>query len=215
MPVSVKNRIALEAFHGLLGAEDRLAQRMILPEVLSEDFVDEVVRVVLVHLDLFENDAPFADDVLGIKYRAKHQVAEDIERNRQMLIQDLDVETDAFLGGKSVHIPTDGVDLAGDLLGGATLGAFEDHMLDEMGDAIPLGVLITGAGLEPHANGSRANVRHLLGDDGEAVGQHLTPDVARFLHHECFRSKSPTCEKPMKPLARRYYSDIGGEGVRK
>jgi hypothetical protein len=28
-------------------------------------------------------------------------------------------------------------------------------------------------------------VRHLLGDDGEAVGQHLLTDTAGFFSHEC------------------------------
>ena len=58
---------ALEALHGFLRAEDRLAQRMILPEVLGKDFVDEIVWIVFVHLDLFHDDAALAGYVGGIK----------------------------------------------------------------------------------------------------------------------------------------------------
>ena len=40
---------------------------MIFPEVLSKDFVDEVVGIVLVHLDLFQNDAALAQDVFIVE----------------------------------------------------------------------------------------------------------------------------------------------------
>ena len=50
-------------FHRVLGAENRLAQGMVLPEVLGENFVDQIVRAILIHLDFFENHAPFAANV--------------------------------------------------------------------------------------------------------------------------------------------------------
>ena len=100
-----------------------------------------------------------------------------------MFVEHLDVEADAFFGGEGVHVAADGIDLTGDLLGSAVLGAFEDHVLDEMRDAVRLRRLIAGTGLEPNADGSRADVLHLLGDYGEAVGQHLTTNIADFFYH--------------------------------
>ncbi len=44
-------------------------------------------------------------------------------------------QTDLF-AGEGVEIAADGVDLAGELLGGAGSGALEDHVLDEVGDAV-------------------------------------------------------------------------------
>jgi hypothetical protein len=41
-------------------------------------------------------------------------------------------------------------------------------------------VFVARTGFEPDADCDRANVRHLLGDDGEAVGQHLFTDTAGF-----------------------------------
>ena len=101
-----------------------------------------------------------------------------------MLVEHFNVEADAFLGGKGVHIAADGVDLAGDFFGRAVLGPFENHVLDEVGDAVPFGVFVAGTGLQPDADGGRANVLHLLGDDSQPVGQLLTTNIADFLGHE-------------------------------
>jgi len=37
--VEIENQGLLKAFHGFLGAQDRLSQRVIFPEILGEDFV--------------------------------------------------------------------------------------------------------------------------------------------------------------------------------
>ena len=59
-----------------------------------------------------------------------------------MLVEHLDVEADTFLGGEGVHVAANGVDLTRDFFSGAMLGPFKDHVLDEMGDAVGLGVFI-------------------------------------------------------------------------
>ncbi len=176
----------LEALHGFFGAQDRLAERMILPEILGKDFVDEIVGIIFVHLDLFDDHAAFADDVGGIEDGIQNQVAQNIERGGDMLVEHLDVEADAFLGGEGVHVAADGIDLARDFFRRAVLGPFEDHVLDEMGDAVPFGIFVARSGLQPNADGSRADVLHLLGNDGQAVGQFLTTNIADFLSHGNF-----------------------------
>ena len=147
-----------------------MPERMVFPEILGEDFVDQVVGIVLVHLDLFEDDAALAADVLGIEDRVQHQVAEHVHGDGQMLVQHLDVEADAFLGGEGIHVAADGIHLAGDLLRGAVLGALEHHVLDEVRDAVPLQVFVAGAGLDPYPDRGGANVLHLLGDEDQPVG---------------------------------------------
>ena len=47
--------IAAEAVDGVGSAEDRTAEGVIRPERRNEDFVYEIVRRVLHHLDLFQN----------------------------------------------------------------------------------------------------------------------------------------------------------------
>jgi hypothetical protein len=63
-------------------------------------------------------------------------------------------------------------------------GAFEDHVLDEVRDAVRLRGLVARTGLKPNADRGRADVLHLLGDHGEAVRQHLAANIANFFYHD-------------------------------
>ena len=86
-----------------------------------------------------------------------------------MRVEDFGVETDLFLGGESVEHATDGIHFAGDVFGRAALGAFEDHVLEEVGDAIFGGGFAAGAVADPDADGNGTDVLHGLSDDDEAV----------------------------------------------
>src|SRR5580700_9498405 len=55
--VSFDHRCPFEALYSFFRAQDRLAQRMILPKVLSKDFVDQIIGIILVHFDLFHDHA--------------------------------------------------------------------------------------------------------------------------------------------------------------
>ncbi len=134
--VVVEDGLLREAGDGLDGAEDGPAEGVILPEVLGEGLVDEVVGVVLVHLDLFEDDALFAFEVGLGELGVQDEVGEDVEGGRHVLVEHLDVEADGLLAGEGVEVAADGVDLAGDVLRGAGGGALEDHVLDEVGEAV-------------------------------------------------------------------------------
>ncbi len=159
---------------GLLRAEDRAAERMILPESLREDFVDEIVRRVLHHLDLFEDDFLLALDVLGVERRIPDDIGEDVERQRQVLVEHLDVIAGVFLGGKRVELPADRVDSLRDILGRARARSLEQHVLHEMRNAAALGVFVSRPACQPHADADRTNLRHPLRQDAEAVIEHVS-----------------------------------------
>jgi hypothetical protein len=44
-----------------------LPSGVVFPEILGEDLVDEVVGIVLIHFDFFENDAALAGDIVLIE----------------------------------------------------------------------------------------------------------------------------------------------------
>src|ERR1700722_1144314 len=176
--------VALELFHRFFRAQDGFAQRMIFPEVLGEDFVDEVIGIVLIHFNFFENDAALASDIFRGECGMQNQVSENLKSYGNIFVQNFDVEADTFFGGEGIHVAADGVDLAGDLFGGAVLGAFEDHVLDKMGDAIGLRRLVARTGFEPDADRGRADVLHLLGDNSQTVRENLTANIANFLYHD-------------------------------
>jgi len=187
VPVEAGDDGALELLHGLARAQNRQAEGVVFPETLREDFVDEVVGVVLIHFDFFEDDAAFFGDVGSIEDGMDDEIAKDIHGERKVFVQDFDVEADAFFCGEGIHVAADGVDLAGDIFGGAGFRALEHHVLDEVGNPVEFRTFVARTGLEPDADGDRANVGHLLGDDGQAVRQDLTTNAAGFFYHEVLR----------------------------
>ncbi len=100
-----------------------------------------------------------------------------------MLVEHLDVEADALLGGEGVHVAADGIHLARDVFRAAVLRPLEDHVLDEVRDAVDLRIFVARAGLDPYADRNRTDVLHLFGQDGETVRQYLATNVAEFFHH--------------------------------
>ncbi len=179
LAVEVEDGLLIEARDGLLGPEDGAAQRVALPEVLGEELVDEIVGVVLVHLDLFEDDALLALDLLGGEGGVKDKVGEDVEGRGDVLVQNLDVETDVLFAGKGIEVAADGVDLAGDLTGGARGCSFEDHVLDEMRDAVDGDGLVARAGVDPGSHGDAAVMRDAFSENDKAVGEGGLADAAR------------------------------------
>ena len=57
-----------------------------------------------------------------------------------MLVQNFNVEADAFFGGEGVHVAANGIHFARNLFRGTVCGAFEHHVLNEMRDAVRFGV---------------------------------------------------------------------------
>jgi hypothetical protein len=154
---------------------------MLGPEASGEKFVEEIFGIVLIHFDFLEDDLAFLGDVFGIKFWAEDEIGENVEGDGEMLIEDLGVEADLLLGGESVQHAADGVHFTGDSFSGAALGTFENHVLDEMGEAVFLGNFAAGTIADPNADGDGAHVGHGLRDDDEAVGENL------FLNVPCFR----------------------------
>ena len=145
--------------------------------------MQKVFGVVEVHLDLFKDDLALFFYVLGIEQRAENEVGDDIKGDGEMLVENLGVEADLFLGSESIEHAADGVHFAGDSFGGAALSTLEDHVLDEVGEAVFFGDFAAGTVANPDADGDGANVGHGLCDDHEAIGQKVLLDVARFRGH--------------------------------
>src|ERR1043166_6356181 len=89
-----------ESFYSFFRPQDRPSQCMVFPEILGKDFVDEVIRIVLIHFDFFENNSALTFDILGLEDGTKHQVTQYVQRYRKMFIKDLDVKANALLGSE-------------------------------------------------------------------------------------------------------------------
>ena len=162
--------IAFETANGFGRAKDWTAEGMVGPEAAGEDVMEQVFGIVHVHLDFFEDNLALFFDVVGIEFGTEDEIGKDIEGDGEMRVEDLGVEADLFLGGEGVEHATDGIHFAGDVFGGAAFGALEDHVLEEMGDAVFGEGFAAGAVANPDANGDGADVLHGLGNDDKAVG---------------------------------------------
>ncbi len=168
--------LAPEAPHGLLGSQDGPAERVVRPERLREELHDEVVGGVLDHVDLFEDDLLLLGHLRGVEERVEDDVAEDLDREGQVLVEHLEVERGVLLGGEGVHVAADRVHLGRDALRRAGLRALEDHVLDEVADAAHLVGLVPASPLEPHPHRHAAQRGHGLGHEGEAVRERFLDD---------------------------------------
>ena len=172
----------IELADGLGRAQDRLAQRMVFPEVGREDLLHQVIGAIGLHLDLFQNDALFFLDVFVAKQRMQHQIGQHVEGARQVLVEDLGVEAHQLLAGEGVQVAADRIHRARDSLRRAAGGALEQHVLDEVRDAVALRDFAPRAGAYPDAHRNRPHMRHALADDAQPVrerGHFDIPDRIR------------------------------------
>ena len=149
---------------------------MVFPESLREQLVHEVVGRVLDHLDFFDDDLLLALDVVGAERRIADDVRQDVDGERQVLVEHLDVIAGVFLRGERVELAADGVDRLGDVFGGARAGALEQHVLDEMRDAAALGRFVARSAGQPDADADRTDLRHPLGENAKAVIENVSDD---------------------------------------
>jgi hypothetical protein len=142
-----------------------------------------IVGIVLIHFDLFENHAAFLRDIVGTEGRVQNEVRENVHGEGKMLVEHLDVETDTLLRGEGIHVAANRIHLAGDRLGGTRFRSLEHHVLDKVRDAVKFRLLIARARLQPDTDRNGTNVRHLFGDNGQAVGEDLSTNAAGFFYH--------------------------------
>ena len=74
----------------------------------------QVGRLVGVHQDLVEDDRALGLDVVGPQRRLPHDVAQDVEPERQVLGEQPDVEGRVLLGGEGVAVAAHLVERLGD-----------------------------------------------------------------------------------------------------
>jgi hypothetical protein len=115
------------------GAEDRPAQRSVAVQRDGEFVVHEVGGIVVAHGDLFEDHAALGVDVLRIDQRGGHHVGDDVDRQRQILVEHPRVVAGVLLGGESVEVTAHRVHRRGDLHRGPPPGALEQQMLEVVG----------------------------------------------------------------------------------
>ena len=131
---------------------------------VGEQVVHDVVGVVVVHRDLVEDHVALGLDVLGGEQRAGDHVAEHVDGQRQVLVEDPRVEAGVLLGGEGVELAADRVEGDRDVQRRALRGALEQQVLEEVRAAVQRGRLVARADADPDADAGGADAGHLLGD---------------------------------------------------
>jgi hypothetical protein len=130
---------------------------------------DIILRIVLHHLDLFQDDLFFTFDFVRRELRVEEKVGEEVDRPGEVFLQDLYVECGGLTGGESVEFSSHRIAFMGDHPGRAPLGALEEHVLSEVGDPPFMFLFIPGAGPDPDAHRDRLDRRNPLHHDAGSV----------------------------------------------
>jgi len=150
----------------------------------GEDVVEQVLGIVQIHLDLFENNLALLVDVIGIELGTQNEVGENIEGDGRCSSSTLALKQICSLEVKASSMPpTESISRA---ISSAERRSvpLKTMLLQEMGQAVFGGDFAARAVADPDADGDGAHVLHGLGNDDEAVGKNVALDVADVGDHE-------------------------------
>ncbi len=119
-PVAVE----IVASHGpdrFASSQDRALQRMTGEHGLLKLLEGDIVRVVLVHVDLFDDDLPLGVDFLLPECRALQHLTQQPEPLLQVVVQHPRPETRVLLAGEGVGLGAERVECLRDLPGAQRL----------------------------------------------------------------------------------------------
>jgi hypothetical protein len=119
------------------------------PETAGKLVMNRFLRAVLDHGDFLEDNPSFLLYVIKIEFGIADQIAQQINCHRQLFGEDFDKVAAVFPAGETIEEAANGIDFAGDSLGAAPVGAFEEHMFNEVGDAVEFSGFMTGAVIHP------------------------------------------------------------------
>ena len=162
-PVVAEQRAPRDRRDHLRAADHGPAERMRAEDGLGGEIVDEVLRVVLDHRDLLEDDLTLGVDV-GERRRKDH-VGHHVERDVDVVVGHAGVDDRRLARGGGVQLASHRVEQLGDLDGVVALRALEQQVLDEVRDAGPGRRLVARPGADPEPDRRRADAVDALGDD--------------------------------------------------
>jgi len=156
---------------GGLAAQNGTGQSGTLVDGGGQPLRHQILRGVLIHINLFQNDAPLQIHILLGKAGVEEHIGENVQPPVQMAAQGAGIEAGVLLGGVGVDLAADGVHVPGQLSGGAPGGAFEKHVLDKVGRAVFGRRLMAGAYPHKKAQSGGLGLRQVLGEKPGPIGQ--------------------------------------------
>ena len=138
---------------------------MLTESGLVDQILGDGGGLVVCPVDLLDHHATLAVELLRIDPRARHEVAQQVDRLLSRLGSHGDVEGDEVVAGVRVEHTADLLSGLVDVpVRGVLLAALEDQMLQEMGHPVLLRTLGAGAGVKgkQHRQRARAGQRYAM-----------------------------------------------------
>ena len=99
----------------------------------------------------------------------EQHVGQNVEGFPNVLVDDLDVEPHQFLAGEGVQVAADGIHLPGDVFGRPGFAPLEQHVFNEVRDAVLGQGFAARTRPDPQTYGDGTDPGHDFGDDLDAV----------------------------------------------
>ena len=142
------------------------------PDDLLQEIEGVILRLILVHLQLFEDHQPLMLDVVDGELGVRHDVGKNIEAELKMLSGDSCPIRSELLVGRGVDEPAHTFDCVSNLLRGRPAArALEEEVLDEMRGAGQALVLQPRAAAEHEDEAGGQALRHRSHDHPGASGE--------------------------------------------
>lgn len=153
----------------LSGAQDGSAQGLV-HEGGGVQVVEDNLLVLLVDLlELPGDDLSFSVNSRLGQLGVLQNVGEDLHRLGHVVLERLGVVDGGLSRGVGVEVAAHVLNVELELVLGSLVGALEGQMLEEMGGSVVVGVLVSRAGVDPHAHGGGLHQRVGLGGNGQSV----------------------------------------------
>ena len=133
---------------------------------LGDQVVHVLLRRVLVHRDLLEDDLPLGVE-LGEERRVDH-VGHHVDRQLELVVGDARVDDGVLARRGGVQLAAEPVEDRRDVLRRVVARALEEQVLDEVRRAGLRAALVARAGADPEADRDRPDAAHLLRHDTHA-----------------------------------------------
>ncbi len=133
--------------------------------------------------------------------RPQHQSEQDVDRQRQVLVEHLDVVAGVFLRRERVELAADRIDLLRDVLRGARSVPLKSMCSTKCAMPHCSARFVARPARQPHADAHGAHVRHGLGDEPNAIRKRLVDDHRRWA--DSAREVPRARERPMIPVGKR------------
>ena len=163
---------------------------MIGEKCFLKELLDVRLRLILIHLDLFDDHGAFTIEVILFDRGVDVHVGQHINGLLHEFVGDACIVAGAFFLRKSIEISASALNRLRDLQRGTARGSLEEHVLQKMADTGLRSRLVASTGTRPDTDRDTLSISDSRGDNRDPVFQHRNVYV---FHKGLLRSDGIHC----------------------